>query len=416
MKPKIAFVNVFFPPHAIGGATRVLVDNIEVLRNKYGEKYEIVIFTTDEDHIQPHSLSVYLYKGIRVYQVGALWREHMDWFPKDKAIDKLFGQFLEFEKPDLVHFHCIQRLGAGISQETLSRNIPYVVTVHDAWWISDFQFLVDEDGKIFPEGHPDTPKGYPDTSFNYKLPRGITKAQSLSRKLYLKNVLKKAKKVFVVSDKFTEIYKKNNVLNVASNPNGIRGDIYLERYNYDDDKVRIGHIGGMARHKGYFLLKKVITQQDYSHIEIITVDHSKSYGFKEEEYWGTTCVKKIGKYPQDLTRELYSQIDILAAISLWPESFGLVSREAVAAGIWVIASNMGAIGDAVNTGENGWVIEPTEDLLIQVLNDIEANYFRYSTRHHARQVESSEAQVDRYVLFYDSIFQEIKQTPELVKF
>ncbi|MFZ2451503.1 MAG: glycosyltransferase, partial [Methylovulum miyakonense] len=49
--------------------------------------------------------------------------------------------------------------------------------------------------------------------------------------------------------------------------------------------------------------------------------------------------------------------------STWPESYGLVTREAAACGCWVVASNMGGIGEDVIEGKSGFVIEPTEEAL-----------------------------------------------------
>jgi len=48
---------------------------------------------------------------------------------------------------------------------------------------------------------------------------------------------------------------------------------------------------------------------------------------------------------------------VLLAPSLWPESFGLVTREARAAGLWVVASRLGAIGEDIDEGVNGFRVD-----------------------------------------------------------
>ena len=69
----------------------------------------------------------------------------------------------------------------------------------------------------------------------------------------------------------------------------------------------------------------------------------------------------------DKMPEFYSEQDVLLAPSIWPESFGLVTREALSAGLWVIASDAGALAEPIlNTPEkNGTVIQPNnlEDLV-----------------------------------------------------
>ena len=49
----------------------------------------------------------------------------------------------------------------------------------------------------------------------------------------------------------------------------------------------------------------------------------------------------------------YAEQDVLLAPSIWPESYGLVSREALSAGLWVVASEIGALADPIRDGENG---------------------------------------------------------------
>jgi glycosyltransferase involved in cell wall biosynthesis len=54
----------------------------------------------------------------------------------------------------------------------------------------------------------------------------------------------------------------------------------------------------------------------------------------------------------------YTSQDVLIAPSIWPESFGLVTREALAAGLWVIASQAGALAEPIEHAVNGLVVQP----------------------------------------------------------
>ena len=57
--------------------------------------------------------------------------------------------------------------------------------------------------------------------------------------------------------------------------------------------------------------------------------------------------------------EFYSSQDILLAPSIWPESFGLVTREALSAGLFVIASDIGALAEPIlDDNSNGIKIKP----------------------------------------------------------
>lgn len=396
-RKKVALVNVFFPPQSIGGATRVLADNLEILIGSYSDRFDLVGFTTDNGSQPVHSVDVYGYKGIRVYRVGALKRRNMDWHPEDEGMARQFRKFLEFEKPDIVHFHCIQRLTASIVEVAREFGIPYVVTIHDAWWISDYQFLVDQDGVVYPRGHPDSSE--PAT-----LPHGISKAMSLDRRLRLKSLLAGARAVLPVSEAFAEIYRENGVTNITTIRNGVPRRHWLPRVEPASRRIRVAHIGGMSAHKGYEVFKNALTGSGFDHLEAIVVDLSKPYGYQCKVSWDGFPVTFIGKMPQDRTAELYANMDVLVAPSIWPESFGLVTREAAAAGVWVVASDIGAIGEDVRPGVDGDIVQAgSAEALRTVFQRINAEPGRYHQQMESRVLPGVAEQVSRLVDLYENL-------------
>ncbi len=97
-----------------------------------------------------------------------------------------------------------------------------------------------------------------------------------------------------------------------------------------------------------------------------------------DETWGATAVQIVGKVPQEQIGELYAEMDVLLAPSLWPESFGLVTREAHAAGLWVVASQLGAIGEDIDEGVNGFRVDVgSPDGLRAVFQRIDADPERF---------------------------------------
>lgn len=363
-KKKIALVNVFFPPQAIGGATRVVADNFSEFRKSYADDIDICVFTADVECREPHQMTVYAYEGTRVYRATTLWREHMDWHPKDPEMYRLFQEFLELEKPDLIHFHCVQRLTASIVEAARDAQIPYIVTIHDAWWISDFQFLVDHNSNVYPQGHPD-PYEIIETPTNIRL------ADSIERRRDLKELLHGAARVLTVSNAFAEIYRANGIHQVEVVANGVSSGLpWRVKDTSFSSRVVCGHIGGMSEHKGYYLLKEAVIKSQPENIQILVVDHSKDEEYEYQSTWGNVPVTFVGRVSQKGIIELYSRIDVLFAPSMWPESFGLVTREASASGCWVVASNMGGIGEDIIQNENGYVIEPTQEALVNIIEYI----------------------------------------------
>jgi len=394
---KLSLVNVFFPPQSIGGATRVVADNFERLQSDYADRFEITVFTTQAEHKHPYIMDAYNYEGARVYRVTSLWREHMDWHSQDQYMGELFAEYLEAERPDLIHFHCIQRLSGSIIEAAQKAEVPYIVTVHDAWWISDYQFLVDAKNKVYPEGHPDIYE-------ERKPPANISQEASIERTLYLKELLRGAEKVLTVSNCFADIYRKNGIPQILVNKNGVSEAIRWQPKNTGNKpKVVCGHVGGMAEHKGYFLLKAAVKSLQPKNIEFLVVDHNHDDSYRKQALWGKVPVTFIGRIRQENIVDLYSQIDVLMAPSKWPESYGLVTREAAACGCWVVASSLGGIGEDVVEGKSGFVVEPTLNALVACLTKIDNNPEQFKGLAETQQLRSVTEQVNELVDYYDAV-------------
>ena len=131
----------------------------------------------------------------------------------------------------------------------------------------------------------------------------------------------------------------------------------IRRIPAPDHRVRPGQIGGMARHKGFHLIKYALMASVFDNLSLTVVDLSRARDFRSYEILGTTPVTVVGKFAQSDMAELYGMIDVLLAPSVWPESFGLVTREALACGCWVVAPDRGAVGEPVVEGVNGHIVD-----------------------------------------------------------
>ena len=108
------------------------------------------------------------------------------------------------------------------------------------------------------------------------------------------------------------------------------------------------------------------------------VDGTLAPGQSVDTVWGSTPVTLIAPYPQSQVAQLYDRLNILLAPSTWPESFGLVAREALHSGLWVIASTLGAMAQQVEDDHNGHGIDvSTTRGLSGILAEIDANPNKY---------------------------------------
>lgn len=69
------------------------------------------------------------------------WSDERNWH--NPPVTELFRQHLDEVRPDLVHIHSLQSLGAGLVPVAHASGARVVVTMHDFWWLCARQFLVD---------------------------------------------------------------------------------------------------------------------------------------------------------------------------------------------------------------------------------------------------------------------------------
>ncbi|MBK1721487.1 hypothetical protein CKO23_04375 [Thiocystis violacea] len=351
-KKRILLVNVYFAPQSIGGATRVMETQVRGLMEHYADEYEVFVLTTQADHdpARPYHVDQYWYEGVLVTRLEVPSR---DWAThEDGKIQAFCEEFFRSYEFDLIHLHSIQMLTASVAVAALACNIPYVVTLHDAWWLSPYLFLVDESGALVDHTDP--------MSGGVSRPKGDSAHQRLTRAGVLQRLLKSAAAVLAVSETFAALYREAGVSNVRVHENVSEPLKAVETAPRTDDRIVLGYVGGISRHKGYHLLRDAITEGDFPQFRLLVVDHALNPGESYATHWGRTEVCFIPKVEQSRVAELYAQIDVLIAPSIWPESYGLVTREALKAGLWVIASNRGAIGDCIEDDVSGNLFEPSD--------------------------------------------------------
>ncbi|MCJ2081843.1 glycosyltransferase [Methylobacterium sp. J-090] len=396
-KRRILVVNVFFPPQTVGGATRVVRDNLDHILDHAADRFEVAVAATDLEGGTPYRTRVDSYRGLPVYRIAAPCEMHMDWRPFNPEMRLPFEDLLDRFAPDLVHFHSVQRLTASVAEAVQARGIPYVVTVHDAWWISDFQFLTDADGLVRPPS--------PDPLVDATDPdHGPT--ASIARRRRLNRVLDSAAAIVAVSETFADLYRRAGFPRTIAIPNGVPRLAPAVRLPNRTGRVRLGHIGGRSMHKGATLIETVLKAERFENLALTMVDQSLPSDRVIEEIWRTTPVRIIGGVPQESVGDLYAEMDVLLAPSLWPESFGLVTREAQAARLWVVASDRGAIGEAIADGVDGFRVDVgSHEGLRKALARIDADPDRFLTSPPppARPTRMADEQGDDLIELYDRL-------------
>ena len=379
-KKHIIIVNVLYPPQAMGGATVIAQNIVETLATCYNDQYHVSVFTCDVNNIYAYQVKEYEYNGVSVTAASVPVGPDVDLRGYDSQVEEIFTNFLMYRNPDLIHFHSIQRLTASMLQAALNQDIPYVVTVHDAWWLSDHQFLVDSNGVMV---HPLQSNPIIAAQTSAQVGRTISRSQQL------KSLLNSAARVLAVSQYQAEFYRQNGVNNVVVNTNGVNCPDMSANKKHSSNEVVLGYSGSICHHKGYYFLKDIIENTVLDNIELKVIQ----FDLKEprSEQWNQTRVEFLPKFDSAEMADFYQHIDVLIAPSMWPESFGLITREAALAGLWVIACDAGGLAEHLDHGKNGFKYElGNASQLKEILVNINKNSarFKQSVPEHDRNTTS----------------------------
>ena len=392
-KKKLLYVNTVYPPSSIGGATVVMKNIIDNIQQRFSDRYDVMVFTCDIENPLPNQLREYEYDGVNVTALSVSASPDLEWKYRDDDVERIFSEYLRFRKPDLIHFHSMQRLTASPLRAAIAENIPYIVTAHDAWWISDHQFLIDDNGEPVDELQRN-PLVAANTSQDI--------VSTLERAEYLAGALRSASSLLAVSEYQASLYRKNGFKEILINKNGVSMTAGMQPAGSDLSTLRLAYLGGVCMHKGYYFLKQVFSRSHFENLQLKVVDFN--VGENITERWGENEVELIPPIEMDRMDEFYNTIDVVIAPSMWPESFGLVSREAILMGKWVIVSDAGGLAEDVTEGKDGHIFSIGDDnRLHELFSELNNNMSKYQyppVTNGERKINTVSMQVDELDSLY----------------
>jgi glycosyltransferase involved in cell wall biosynthesis len=341
----------------------------------------VFVFTSRADATAQYTLWRYDHDGIPVISVRLPGVQDPITDFDNPEMENVFADVLHAIEPDVVQFHSVQGLSASVVRSCQEMHIPYVVTVHDAWWLCPRQFMVRANDTYCFQ-----------TKINLRIcqecmPGSLHLEQ---RFLMLQWALSKAAFVLSPSQSHRRLHIANGLPadRVLVNRNGIRMPTQ-PRQRRASQVLRFGYVGGNAGLKGFHLIRKALEDISDSDYELVIVDNTLKLGYSSIDVSDWRIKGPIEIVPAFEQAELdgfFETLDVLLFPSQWKESFGLIVAEALARDVWVIVTEGGGASELVVHGENGTVIplvndpSPLRDAIVDLLGN-RRRLFNHVNRH-----------------------------------
>jgi glycosyltransferase involved in cell wall biosynthesis len=182
--------------------------------------------------------------------------------------------------------------------------------------------------------------------------------------------------------------------------NGIDLSLYPLQRSHGDDLIFLGRI---HPDKGVHLAIEVARLSGLP-LLIAGIIQDKAY-FREqvEPHLDNRQIRYIGPMDVQGKNELFAGARALLHLNTIPERFGLVLAEANAAGVPVIAMNLGSCGEVIKNGRTGFLVNTVNEAVqaLQRLDEID----RTACRERVQQNFSIDSMVGAYERVYHRIFE-----------
>jgi glycosyltransferase involved in cell wall biosynthesis/predicted nucleic acid-binding Zn-ribbon protein len=329
-------------------------------------------------------------------------------------VTRAFAAFLERERPEVVHFQHLLKLGLGLVEAARERGIPCVYTAHDYFAVCHRYTLLRPDlthcdvrGDARACARCDLALSHlnqqPDLG-DYQM-GALAEQLAPSARARLAGILAdRLGEHGVAPEEFEQLHSERRELDRLRAEAFARFDLVLapsryllaelergglarERLAHQEygfacadlaavparprvqGSVRFAFLGGLSKHKGVHVLLEAFSRVPRG-AELAVWGHSSDKPYVDflRARCGAVGAQWRGPYERADLPRILAEVDALVVPSIWVENWPLVIREAFAARRPVLASRLGALSECVRDGEDGLLFTPGDpDDLARVL-------------------------------------------------
>jgi len=297
---------------------------------------------------------------------------------ENRHLEGFFQQVLDDVQPEIVHSFHLRQLGSNLLQVCKRDRLPVVVTLTDFWFLCPRFTLLRADGRVCdgpPEGgrgcipchHPELAdiEGDDVTIEPLTDAPAARQAALLRRKQVQLANLALADRVFAPSNFLADMFRKNDLdhSGFAVVPYGLEpGRIRRIETQRPRKPLRLGFCGVLSPWKGPHLLVEAVRA---TNADVRLTLHGRDREPMFQDYidgvrrlaGDDPRVHFAGPYGEGEAAQVFADMDVLVVPSTWYENTPFVVLEAFAAGVPVIASDLGGLSEVIEPDHNGRLFE-----------------------------------------------------------
>lgn len=400
----------FLPKHSSGTEVLTRDTGLEML----ARGHEVHVLTVDpgaRGGAIDVSYEDYDHRGLKVHALGLPRRKLPVEVIRDEYDNDLIAEhvrrYVRQIQPDAVHMFHLSRLSGSVIEVFRELGVPVVFTPTDFWAICVRNTLAKPSGEL--STGPDEisanclecrgverflpSEELPDDADKQKFYRKIAERAlakpkdehpnmalvrpMLARTEFLRNRFNGVDAILAPTKLVNRMFTTNGIdpgLMTLSpygmNTSGFRD---AKRPRPESGELRVGYIGTIHPQKGLRVLLEAFKKLPKDNEATLRICGSLEWypDYAREVYelaGGDPRINFAGSFPNEKMVEELGKIDVLVVPSTWYENTPLVIYSAFAAGIPVVATNLGGMAEVVHHEKNGLLFEPgdPEDLARQL--------------------------------------------------
>ena len=382
-----------FPPAANGG-TEIYTRDLAAALAGSGDEVAVLARHADA-HARELALCRSTLGAVQVFSVNNTFHSGDSYEASyaNPLIERIAGELLDEWQPDIVHIQHLTCLSTGIPRQATRRGLPVVLTLNDYWLMCHRGQLVDRGGRRCNGPEPDgcpaclTPgalanatafrsarrlrsSGLPgvapvvdlvarawDTSTSGDRMRAATLARLRHMQAAVAGVDLFLAPSATLAAQFSAFGIPPDRL-VRGNQ-GIALSPFENRQRSSSSQLRLGFVGGLLPTKGADLLLDAVDRLPAGSVALDFLGgHGAYHGETEfaasiEVRLGHSAIRRMGVISHDRMAEVLADLDVLVVPSMWIENAPFIIREAFAARVPVVASDLGGMAEMVRHGIDG---------------------------------------------------------------